>query len=61
MFILSKNKLYQEDNNYIDKCLEGYYEEDNFCKKCNEEYITCDKGSSNDSLNYKLRKIINIY
>ncbi len=53
------NKLFQEDNNNcIDKCLNGYYEEKNYCKKCHESCKTCNSEKENDCttcyIGYKL-------
>ena len=48
------NKLFQENNNNcIDKCLDGYYEENNICKQCHKSCLTCEKNGSDEKPNCK--------
>ncbi len=54
------NKLLKEDNNNcIDKYIDGYYEENNLCKKCHESCMTCEKnGNDTNCLSCKDNKYL---
>ena len=48
------NKLFQENNNNcIDKCLDGYYEENKTCKQCHKSCLSCEKGGTDENPNCK--------